>query len=197
MCSPFSLYAVDILARIGLVNWKIGSGEAIDREIIDNIRKKECDHIFISAGMLRTDEIVTLNTYMIETGLDWTLMHCTSQYPAPISKVNLGRIKEYQSKYGENIGYSDHSANINVAITAITLDINAYEGHIVFDRNQYGPDSSSSLTIKEFKRLREFRDDYMTLKNTTTKVNENDKSQKTESCSQKVYASRRVKRREQ
>ena len=98
---------------------------------------------------------------------------------APINKVNLGRIKEYQSKYGKNIGYSDHSANINVAITAITLDINAYEGHIVFDRNQYGPDSSSSLTIKEFKRLREFRDDYMTLKNTSTKVNENDnKSQK-------------------
>ena len=175
LCSPFSKYAVDLLSNIGMTRWKIGSGEVINKELLDHVRTKKCEHIYVSTGMLTSEEVNELYAYMEGYNLEWTMMHCTSMYPAPLEKLNLGRIKNYQDKYKCPIGYSDHSANINAAITSIGYGITAYEGHIVLKRTQYGPDSSSSLTVDEFKKLREFKDDYEKLKETEHKGNIDEK----------------------
>ena len=92
-----------------------------------------------------------------------------------IGEIKFRSDKNYQDKYKCPIGYSDHSANINAAITSIGYGITAYEGHIVLKRTQYGPDSSSSLTVDEFKKLREFKDDYEKLKETEHKGNIDEK----------------------
>ena len=60
---------------------------------------------------------------------------------------------------------SDHSANVNTGIAAVSLNANIFEAHAVFDRRQYGPDSSSSLTIDEFKQIVEYNSDFNKLMN--------------------------------
>ena len=158
VCSPFSEYAVDLLSSIGQTIWKIGSGEIIDKALLNRILMKKCDHIYISCGMLLKNEIEELTRFMQSKKRNWTLMHCTSLYPAPIDKIGINIIDEWTSKYNVNVGYSDHSSNLNVAMAAIAKEIDAYEGHIVFDKRQYGPDTSSSLTLDDFKKLVVFRD---------------------------------------
>ena len=158
-----------------MTKWKIGSGEVINKDLLEHVRTKKCEHIYVSTGMLTSKEVDELYAYMVDRDYGWTMMHCTSMYPAPLEKLNLDRIKDYQDRYECPIGYSDHSANINAAITSIGYGITAYEGHIVLKRTQYGPDSSSSLTVDEFKRLREFKDDYEKLKGTEHKDNKSEK----------------------
>ena len=120
--------------------------------------------MYISTGMLLNSETDDLVKYMKKQNKEWTLMHCTSLYPAPIDKIGLNIIDEWKTKYDVNIGYSDHSSNINVAMTAVAKEIDAYEGHIIFDKRLYGPDASSSLTIKDFQKLVQFRNTFDELK---------------------------------
>ena len=164
ICSPFSEYAVDLLSSIGQTIWKLGSGEIIEKSLLRSILKKKSEHLYISTGMLLNSETDDLVKYMKKQNKEWTLMHCTSLYPAPIDKIGLNIIDEWKTKYDVNIGYSDHSSNINVAMTAVAKEIDAYEGHIIFDKRLYGPDASSSLTIKDFQKLVQFRNTFDELK---------------------------------
>ena len=47
-----------------------------------------------------------------------SLLHCTTEYPAPLEELNLNVINTLSKKYKASIGYSDHSNNLITPIIA-------------------------------------------------------------------------------
>ena len=62
-------------------------------------------------------------------------------------------MNELRDRYHVPVGFSDHSAKIETCIAAASLGAEILEFHVVFDQNMFGPDSKSSLSIKETKEL--------------------------------------------
>ena len=74
-----------------------------------------------------------------------TLLHCTTEYPAPIDEINLSAMTAMGDEFGLSVGYSDHSLGISVPIAAAALGATVLEKHITIDRNLKGPDHAASL----------------------------------------------------
>jgi N-acetylneuraminate synthase len=146
--SPFSNAAVDILEKAGVEQYKIGSGEVTNflllKKIIDT--KKP---IIISSGMSSFEELNEAVTFLKLNGSDFSILQCTTSYPTNPKNYGLNVISELKEKYDVPIGYSDHSASIATGIAAVALGADILEFHVVLDRQQFGPDVTSSLTIDE------------------------------------------------
>jgi N-acetylneuraminate synthase len=81
------------------------------------------------------------------------ILHCTSQYPAPLEDINLNALKTLKREFGTRIGYSDHSLGYLVSSSAISLGADVIEKHITLDKNLPGPDHGASLDPDEFKEF--------------------------------------------
>jgi sialic acid synthase SpsE len=80
-----------------------------------------------------------------------TLLHCTSQYPAPLDEVNLSVLPWLKATYGTKVGYSDHTTGHVAAVMAVALGATVYERHLTLDRRSPGPDHAASLDPEEFR----------------------------------------------
>ena len=74
-----------------------------------------------------------------------TLLHCTSEYPAPLNEINLRAMATMMNAFGLPVGLSDHSDGIAVPIAAAALGATVIEKHFTTDRNLPGPDHKASL----------------------------------------------------
>ena len=50
-----------------------------------------------------------------------TVLHCTTAYPAPMHEVNLRAMLSMREALGVQVGYSDHTTGIEIAIAAVTF----------------------------------------------------------------------------
>jgi len=82
-----------------------------------------------------------------------TLLHCTTEYPAPFGEVNLRVMDALKSAFGLPTGYSDHTVGIAVPIAAAARGAAVIEKHFTLDRTLPGPDHQSSLEPAEFKAM--------------------------------------------
>jgi N-acetylneuraminate synthase len=82
-----------------------------------------------------------------------TLLHCTTEYPAPVADVNLRAMDSMAAAFGVPVGYSDHTAGIHVAIAAVARGACIVEKHYTLDRNLPGPDHKASLEPGELKMM--------------------------------------------
>ena len=82
-----------------------------------------------------------------------TVLHCTTEYHTPITEVNLRAMQSMQAAFGVAVGYSDHTAGIEVAIAAVALGATVIEKHFTLDRNLPGPDHKASLDPDELKAM--------------------------------------------
>jgi len=82
-----------------------------------------------------------------------TLLHCTTQYPAPYASVNLRAMSTLESRFGLRIGYSDHTLGVTVPIAAVALGARVIEKHITLDTKLSGPDHAASLEPDEFGQM--------------------------------------------
>ncbi len=80
-----------------------------------------------------------------------TILHCTTEYPAPFDEINLNAIETIQKAFGLRIGYSDHSEGITVPILSVAYNISILEKHFTLDKNMEGPDHLASLEPSELK----------------------------------------------
>ena len=81
------------------------------------------------------------------------LLHCTTQYPAPIDSVNLSAMKTMQKAFGLEVGYSDHTNGWVVACAAVAMGARVIEKHFTLDRSLPGPDHSASLEPSELRQM--------------------------------------------
>jgi N-acetylneuraminate synthase len=78
-----------------------------------------------------------------------TVLHCTTEYPAPFSEVNLKVMDTLSDAFHLPIGFSDHTAGIAVPIAAVARGAVMVEKHFTLDRNLPGPDHKASLEPQE------------------------------------------------
>lgn len=82
-----------------------------------------------------------------------TLLHCTTEYPAPPEDVNLRAMASMRAAFGLPVGYSDHTRGIHVSIAAVALGATMIEKHFTLDRSMPGPDHLASLEPGELEAL--------------------------------------------
>ena len=82
-----------------------------------------------------------------------TLLHCTTEYPAPLEEVNLRVMETLRGAFGLAVGYSDHTEGISVPIAAAALGAEVIEKHFTLDRTLPGPDHKASLEVSELKQM--------------------------------------------
>ena len=150
--SPFSIAAVDLLEKLGVSRYKIGSGEVNNLLLLDKIASTGKD-IILSSGMSDFNELDNVFKFLSNYDNKISILQCTTQYPTSAENLGLNVILELKNRYGVPVGLSDHSGKIYACIAATTLGAELLEFHVVFDRRQFGPDSKSSLEIDEIKIL--------------------------------------------
>ncbi len=152
LSSPFSNKAVDLLEKLDVQRYKIGSGETNNLLMLDKIVKTGKD-IIVSTGMSSFSEIDKTLSYLNDFGNQVSIMQCTTKYPTEPEDIGLNVIGELQKRYNLPVGFSDHSGKIFASLAAVSLGADIIEVHSVFDKQMFGPDSKSSLTMSDIKQL--------------------------------------------
>lgn len=152
LCSPFSIEALNWLENLGIERYKIASGEVNNNLLLDKIALTK-KPVLLSSGMSSYSEIDSLVELFRPTENNISLFQCTTAYPTPPEQVGLNVISEMIHRYDFPIGLSDHSGDIYASLAAVSLGASLVEVHAVFDKRQFGPDSSSSLTIESLTEM--------------------------------------------
>lgn len=152
MSSPFSNAAVDLLEEVGVKCYKVGSGEVSNFLLLEKIARTG-KPIILSSGLSSYEELDQAVTFLKEHDCDISLMQCTTSYPTQPSEYGLNIIPVLSSRYNLPVGFSDHSGKPETSIAAAVLGAQLIEFHAVFDRAQFGPDVTSSITIDEISQL--------------------------------------------
>lgn len=82
-----------------------------------------------------------------------TILHCTTEYPAPWNEVNLRAMDTLAAAFGLPVGYSDHTTGIHVSLAAVARGAVIIEKHFTLDRDMPGPDHRSSLEPGELREM--------------------------------------------
>lgn len=82
-----------------------------------------------------------------------TILHCTTEYPAPFESINLRAMDDISKQTGLQIGFSDHSEGIVVPIAAVAQGATVIEKHFTLDKTMQGPDHIASLNPEELKAM--------------------------------------------
>lgn len=152
LSTPFDIKSIHFLN--GLQNiWKIPSGEITNYPYLVEIAKTEKPIIF-STGMSDMEEIGAAITVLKQNGSsNITLLHCTTEYPAPLNEVNLNSMQTLKKEFNCKVGYSDHTNGIEVSLAAAAMGASVIEKHFTLDKNMPGPDHRASLEPDELKAL--------------------------------------------
>lgn len=152
--SPFSVEAVELLARTGVDAYKIGSGETNNPHLM-RAMARHGKPVLVSSGMSTWDEIHDAVNLVASLQLPVGLFQCTSMYPTPHDKVGLNVLREMRERFSCPVGLSDHTGHIYSSLAAVSHGANLLEVHVVFHKGLFGPDVSSSLTFDQFAQLNE------------------------------------------
>ncbi len=154
LSSPFSVEAVSLLTRLGVLAWKVASGEVSNTPMFERMIAAGLP-ILLSTGMSSLNEIDAAVERVKTRGLSLTVLQCTSAYPCPPEKVGLNLIPFFRERYGCAVGLSDHSGTIFPGLAAVTLGIEVLEIHVTLSREMFGPDVPASVTTAELRQLAE------------------------------------------
>jgi len=170
-----------LVNELGLNTLKIPSGEITNGPSLLAHARTGCD-LIVSSGMATLDEVeqalgviafgmvhdsdteIPLSSagfreaYRSSHGQQLLqekvrVLHCTTEYPAPLEDINLRAMQTMRSAFNLNIGYSDHSEGIAVPIAAVALGACMIEKHLTLDKTLPGPDHMASLEPDELKAM--------------------------------------------
>jgi N-acetylneuraminate synthase len=149
LCSAFSLEALDRLERLGVARHKIGSGEVTNLALV-RAAGETGKQVLLSSGMSSWAE---LDAAVEAAGPNVVVLQCTSTYPTPPEQVGLNVLTELRKRYGEPVGFSDHTRGAAAAVAAVTLGAVVVEKHFTLSRGDYGPDAAMGLEPDELRAL--------------------------------------------
>lgn len=153
LSTPFDLESIDFLASIGMKTWKIPSGEITNYPFLRKIGQRK-ESVIMSTGMCTMEEVHSAVDVLNQFGTtDITLLHCTTEYPAPYDSVNLSAMLSLRKDFGYSVGYSDHTRGIEIPIAAVAIGASVIEKHFTLDCNMEGPDHKASLEPDELKKM--------------------------------------------
>lgn len=177
LSTPFDEESLAMLVDIGVRRIKLGSGEVTNAPLLRAVARTRLP-ILLSTGMSTIGEVeaalgVLAAAYLEAEGAGKrtphealcssegqalleervTLLHCTTEYPAPVEQTNLRAMSTLRDAFGVRVGYSDHTEGIAVSLAAVALGATVIEKHFTLDRSLPGPDHAASLTPPELADL--------------------------------------------
>ena len=156
LCTPFSLQAVDELITIGVDRFKIGSADVSNSLLLKHVSKFK-KPVIISNG-LRSLASLHKAIDILSACPTLTILHCTTSYPTALEDVNFKEIALLKQNIpNSKIGLSDHTGTVWPAVFALASNLSAVELHVAYSRQDFGPDTTSSITFEELDLLVEAR----------------------------------------
>ena len=155
MSTAFDDPSIKMLSSLNVKYWKIPSGEITNLPYLRQIGSFR-QPVILSTGMANLGEIEFAIDVLEQagTGRDLiTVLHCTTQYPAPLDEVNLRAMHSIANAFGVPVGYSDHTEGIVVPIAAVAMGATVIEKHLTIDHNMAGPDHKASLEPSQFASM--------------------------------------------
>jgi N-acetylneuraminate synthase len=179
LSTPYDLASVDFLtSELKLPTLKIASAEITNGSLLLKAAQSQ-KSIILSTGMCEPDEIETAlgvlafgymkpacvpsienfkKAYLSSEGKfvlakKVTLLHCTTEYPAPYDEINLYAMETLRQSFGLPVGYSDHTEGYAISLAAAALGATIIEKHYTLDRNLPGPDHRASLEPDELSEM--------------------------------------------
>lgn len=154
LSTPDGFESLDFLVdELDVPYIKVGSTEVTHLQFLEAVGRKQRPVIF-STG-LSTLEEVGLGIDALRRGgaAPLTLLHCTSEYPAPPEEINLRAMRTLSETFDLPVGLSDHSQGSEAAIAAVALGARVIEKHFTLDRELEGPDHAASLDPAELAEM--------------------------------------------
>jgi N-acetylneuraminate synthase len=190
LSTPFDLdWAKFLVREIGVQRLKVSSSDLTNLPFLVDLARLGCP-LILSTGMASLGEVemalsalafgftvqkgdpfsdALQNAYESHSGQESltqaiSLLHCTTEYPAPLQDVNLNCIATLRKAFGLKVGYSDHTEGIAIPIAAAALGAEIIEKHFTLDRTLPGPDHEASLEPDDLKvMVRSIRETEMAL----------------------------------
>jgi len=151
----FDTQSLNYLASLGAECFKIPSGEITNLPYLRHVGGFG-KPVILSTGMATLGEIEAALEALETAGTprkQITALHCNTEYPTPMQDVNLLAMCSIRDAFGVAVGYSDHTAGIEVPIAAVALGATVIEKHLTLDKNLPGPDHKASLNPDEFAAM--------------------------------------------
>ena len=155
LSTGFDIPSLEMLVELGLERLKVPSGEITNLPYLRSLGALG-KPVIVSTGMATLGEIEEALDVLEHAGTaraDLTLLHCTTEYPAPMHEVNLRAMVALGSAFGLPVGYSDHTAGIEVPVAAVALGACVIEKHFTLNRSLPGPDHKASLEPGELTAM--------------------------------------------
>lgn len=153
MSTPFDLESIAMLEEIGVDKYKLPSGEITNYPYLVKLAGTR-KPVILSTGMCTLEDISAAIKVLNDNGANClTLLHCTTEYPAPFAEVNLRAMITMKEKFGLDVGYSDHTKGIEIPIAAAAMGACVIEKHFTLDKNMEGPDHQASLEPGELAAM--------------------------------------------
>ncbi len=153
LSSPFDIESAELLQSLNMEIFKVPSGEIENVPYLKKIASFN-KKVIISTGMCDLADIeFALDVLRNNGATDVSVLHCNTEYPTPMSDVNLNAMDTIKSAFKVEVGYSDHTKGIEVPIAAVAKGATIIEKHFTLDKNMVGPDHQASLSPEELKDL--------------------------------------------
>lgn len=151
--TPFDDTSVEFLESLDVPCYKIASFENTDLPLIRRVAATG-KPLIISTGMATISELGETVKAARDSGCnDLVLLKCTSTYPANPENTNLLTIPHLRSLFECEVGLSDHTMGIGVAVASVALGASVIEKHFTLDRADGGVDSAFSMEPSEMAQL--------------------------------------------
>ena len=155
LSSAFDMSSIGLLCSLKPKLWKVPSGEITN---LPYLREIGCQGqpVILSTGMSNLGEIEAALSVLEHAGVPHnqiTVMHCTTEYPAPLEEVNLRAMITIANSFDVAVGYSDHTEGIVIPIAAVAMGATVIEKHLTLDRNLPGPDHKASIELDQFASM--------------------------------------------
>lgn len=153
--TAFDIEGIHFLVGLQQSLFKVPSGE------ITNLPYLRCigglgKEVILSTGMASFGEVESALNILEEAGTPRDkiiVLHCTTAYPTAMPDVNLRAMETLQKAFGVRVGYSDHTAGIEVPIAAVAMGATVIEKHLTMSHDLPGPDHKASLEPEQFKAM--------------------------------------------
>lgn len=177
LSTPFDLGSLELLDHLGLTTIKLPSGEITNAPLLVSAARRG-KKVILSTGMSTLGDVedalgflahgylstktpslaAARRTYASDEARSVltakvTLLHCTTEYPAPFDEANLRALGTLRDAFGLPVGVSDHTPGLAVPIAAAALGAQVIEKHFTLDRTLPGPDHLASLEPPELKMM--------------------------------------------
>lgn len=159
LSTPFSRAAADRLERMGVLAYKIGSGELNNYPLLEHIASFG-KPMLVSTGMNDMASIDKAVAIMERHHIEFALMHTTNLYPTAPSQVRLGAMQEMMARYSNiPVGLSDHTTSNTACIGAMALGAHLVERHYTDRMDRTGPDIVCSMDEQRLRELLQAADE--------------------------------------